>query len=192
MLPSRGATRFRAYWPTQPRVRSDRHFSNSPATFIRMPIVGIFHTSEPQVGHIRDCVNDAPPKVEVSSPHGEPTVRVRHGDDKNCSGKERKGLKIVSQCSFGPSGNAGERRDALFPRAGSPPIASLPALQMRHDDDVHDAEDYTCGEQGEFGGHIREHTNSTLQTENQPLDSEHRRVLMFKAVRRTNSRNEFA
>jgi hypothetical protein len=24
----------------------DRHFRNSPATFIRMPIVGIFHTSE--------------------------------------------------------------------------------------------------------------------------------------------------
>jgi hypothetical protein len=25
---------------------TDRHFRNSPATFIRMPIVGMFHTSE--------------------------------------------------------------------------------------------------------------------------------------------------
>src|SRR5262249_62253577 len=108
-----------------------------------------------------------------------------------CSGKERKGLKIVSKCSFSPSGNAGERRNALFPRAGSPPIASLPALQMRHGDDVHDAEDYTCGEQDEFGGHIREQTSSALQAENHPLDSEHWGFPMFNAARRTNSRNEF-
>src|SRR5215475_1879710 len=148
-----------------------------------MPIVGdVPHerTSQWRVRRIQDCVDDATPKVEVGSPHGEPAVRVRYGDDKNCGGKERKGFKIVSKCSFSPSGNAGERRNALFPRAGSPPIASLPALQMRHDDDVHDAEDYACDEQGEFGGHIREHTNSVLQAENQPLDSEHWRFLMFK------------
>src|SRR5262245_66383529 len=59
-----------------------------------------------------------------------------------------------------PSGNAGERHNALFPRTGSPPIASLPALQVRHDDDVQDAEDYACGEQGEFDGHLRGYTNS--------------------------------
>jgi hypothetical protein len=29
----------------------------------------------------------------------------------------------------------------------------LPALQVRHDDDVQDAEDYACGKQGEFDGH---------------------------------------
>src|SRR5215831_8916607 len=120
--------------------------------------------SPPYTGLRRRC----DPKSEVGSPHGEPAVRVRYGDDKNCGGKERKGLKIVSKCSFSPSGNAGERRNALFPRADSPPIASLPALQMRHDDDVHDAEDYACGEQGEFGGHLREHTNCALQAENQP------------------------
>src|SRR5262249_60836759 len=96
----------------------------------------------------------------MGSPHGEPAVRVRHSDDKNCSGEEWKGLKIVSKRSFSPSGNAGERLNALFPRAGSPPIASLPAQQVRHDDDVQDAEDYTCGEQAEFDGHLRGYTNS--------------------------------
>jgi hypothetical protein len=39
----------------------------------------------------------------------------------------------------------------------------VPALQVRHDDDVHDTEDYACGKQVEFDGHIREHTNSALQ-----------------------------
>jgi hypothetical protein len=101
---------------------------------------------------IQDCVDDATPKVEMGSPHGEPAVGVRDTNDKNCDGKERKGLKIASKGSFNPSGNAGERRDALFPRAGSPPIASVPALQVRHDYDVHDAEDYACGEQGESDG----------------------------------------
>src|SRR5262245_56352781 len=67
--------------------------------------------SRPYTGLRKRCA----PKVEVSSPHGEPTVRVRHGDDKNCSGEEWKGLKIVSKCSFSPSGKAGERRNALFP-----------------------------------------------------------------------------
>src|SRR5215475_3719153 len=132
-----------------------------------MPIVGdVPHerTSQRQLRRIQDCVDDATPKVEVGSPHGEPAVHVRHGDNKNCSGEEWKGLKIVSKCSFSPSGNAGERRNALFPRAGSPPIASLPALQVRHDDDVQDAEDYACGEQGEFDGHIRDYTNSAPRT----------------------------
>src|SRR5215510_619676 len=109
----------------------------------------------------------------MGSPHGEPVVRVRHGGNKNCSGEEWKGLKIVSKRSFSPSGNAGERRNALFPRAGSPPIASLPALQVRYDDDVQDAEDYACGEQGEFDCHIRGYTNSALRGGLQPLDSEH-------------------
>src|SRR5262245_23046948 len=77
--------------------------------------------------------------------------------------RRTKGLKIISKCPFSPSGNAGERRNALFPRACSPPIASLPALQVRHDDDVHDAEYYACGEQGEFDSHIREYTTSALQ-----------------------------
>src|SRR5262245_2956846 len=104
----------------------------------------------------------------MGSPHGEPAVRVRHSDDKNCSGEEWKGLKIVSKCSFSPSGNAGERRRTLFPRAGSPPIASLPALQVRHDDDVQDAEDYACGEQGEFDGHIRRYINSALRSFESP------------------------
>jgi len=39
----------------------------------------------------------------------------------------------------------------------------LPALQVRHDDDVHDAEDYACGEQGEFDSHMREYINSARQ-----------------------------
>ena len=30
---------------------------------------------------------------------------------------------------------------------------SVPALQVRRDYDVYDAEDYACGEQGEFDGH---------------------------------------
>jgi hypothetical protein len=72
-------------------------------------------TSQRQVRQIQDCVDDATPKVEVGSPRGEPAVRARHSDDENCSGEEWKGLKIVSKCSFGPSGNAGERRNAVFP-----------------------------------------------------------------------------
>src|SRR5262249_28929451 len=87
-----------------------------------------------------------------------PAMRVRHGDGKNCSGEEWKGLKIVSKCSFSPSGNAGERRNGVFPRAGSPPIASLPALQVRHDDDVRDPEDYARGEQDEFDAHAGQYT----------------------------------
>jgi hypothetical protein len=38
----------------------------------------------------------------------------------------------------------------------------LPALQVRHDDDVHDAEDYACGEQDEFDGHTRQYTLSRV------------------------------
>jgi hypothetical protein len=53
------------------------------------------------------------PKVEVGSPHGEPAVRVRHGDGKNCIGKEWKGLEIVSKCPFSPSSDADERRTLL-------------------------------------------------------------------------------
>src|SRR5262245_12111688 len=107
----------------------------------------------------------------MGSPHGEPVVRVRHGGNKNCSGEEWKGLKIVSKCLFSPSGNASKRRNALFPRAGSPPISSLPALQVGYNDDVQDAEDYACREQSEFDGHIRGHTNSALRAGDQPLDS---------------------
>jgi hypothetical protein len=36
-----------------------------------------------------------PKKEKLGSPHGEPAVRVRPGDDKNCSGKEREGLRIL-------------------------------------------------------------------------------------------------
>lgn len=79
-----------------------------------MPIVGMFHASERANGKSAS-VEDATPEVEVGSPHREPVVCVRHGDDKNCSGEEWKGLKIVSKCSFSPSGNAGERRNAVFP-----------------------------------------------------------------------------
>src|SRR5215470_4187167 len=85
---------------------------------------------------------------------------VRQGDEKNCSDKERKGLKIVSERSFSPASNAGERSNLLLPRTGSPTVAPLPALEVRHDDDVHNAEDHACGEQGEFDSHKGKCTRS--------------------------------
>jgi hypothetical protein len=70
---------------------------------------------------------------------------------------------MVSKCSFDPSGNAGEQRDALFPEASTPPITSLPALQVRHDDDLHDPENDACDEQGEFDGHVGEYAPHVRQ-----------------------------
>jgi hypothetical protein len=35
-------------------------------------------------------------------------------------------------------------------------------LQVRHDGDVHDAEDDACGEQDEFDGHARQYTFSRV------------------------------
>jgi len=80
-------------------------------------------------------------------------MRVGHSDKKNCSGKEWKSFEIISECSFNPSSKAGEWSTTLFPRASSPPIAALPALEVRHHDDMHDPEDNACSEQREFDGH---------------------------------------
>jgi hypothetical protein len=33
---------------------------------------------------------------------------------------------------------------------------------VRHHDDMHDAEDYACGEQGEFDGHIENIADSVF------------------------------
>jgi hypothetical protein len=41
-------------------------------------------------------------------------------------------------------------------------MANPSRLQVRHDDHVHDAEDYTCGEQDEFDGHATQYTFSRV------------------------------
>jgi hypothetical protein len=63
-------------------------------------------------------------------------------------------LKVISKRSFSPSSKPGQCRDAMFPRTGGPPMASLPALQMRHGNDLNNAKHNACEKQGKFDIHV--------------------------------------
>ena len=45
----------------------------------------------------------------------------------------------------------------------------MPALQVRRDYDVYDAEDYACGEQDEFDGHTRQYTLNRVDVRYVPI-----------------------
>jgi hypothetical protein len=77
-------------------------------------------------------------------------VCTNHRDDENCGDDDREGLEIVLECSINPPCYTGERRNRLFSRTGGPPIATLPALKMRNDND-------TGREECELDGHEKEY-----------------------------------
>ena len=116
-------------------------------------------TGQRQIRRVQNHVDYASPKKELSAPYSQPAVRVCHGNQKNCRSKKWERLEIVSERSFDPSCDAGKRQHGLLSRASRPPIAALPALQVRHGDDVHDADSDACGEQDEFDGHARDYTD---------------------------------